>query len=105
MYGHFGIGVYDVFITPPFYSEPIIENDINQIERIFQENTILGFGYVRGPQSSYVVFPGWIAVLLFSAIAAVPWLRNFPRRFTLRTLLIATTLIAVGLGLNVWAMR
>ena len=36
------------------------------------------------------------------AAAALSWL---PHRFSLRTLLIATTLIAVMLGLVVWAMR
>jgi len=105
MYGYFAIGVNDIFVPPPFYSEPIREDDMKQIERIIQENTTLGFGYVGGPQASNVVFPDWIAVLLFSAIAAVPWLRYFPRRFSLRTLLIATTLVAVVLGLIVWAVR
>lgn len=34
------------------------------------------------------------------AIIAAPWL---PYRFSLRTLLIAMTLVAVGLGVYVWA--
>ena len=102
-FGYFAIGVNDTFIPPPFYSEPIIEDDIKQIERIIQENTTLGFGYVDGPLGSSICLPGWIAILLFSAIAAVPWLRYFPRRFSLRTLLIATTVIAVLLGVFVWA--
>ena len=37
-----------------------------------------------------------------AVIAVLPWL---PRRFSLRTLLIATTLVAVGLGLILWASR
>jgi hypothetical protein len=40
----------------------------------------------------------WFVVLLLSTFAAVIWL---PWRFSLRTLLIATTLVAVGLGLIV----
>jgi hypothetical protein len=47
-------------------------------------------------------FPIWVLVLLVAAIGAVPWLRW---RFSLRTLLLATTLVAVVLGLTVWAMR
>jgi len=47
-----------------------------------------------------VRFPYWIVVLIFATFAATPWLGS---RFTLRTLLIATTLVAVGLGLIVWA--
>ncbi len=43
------------------------------------------------------------ALALLALVPAVgPWL---PWRFSLRTLLVATTLVAVGLGLIVWAMR
>lgn len=45
--------------------------------------------------------PHGFAVLLFATLAVAPWIR----RFTLRTLLIATTLVAVVLGLIVWAVR
>ena len=48
---------------------------------------------------TYIGFPYWIAVLLFSTIGFLPRLRW---RFSLSTLLIATTLIAVVLGLIVW---
>jgi hypothetical protein len=44
--------------------------------------------------------PHWSLVVLYATLAAVPWLRW---RFSLRTLLIATTAIAVVLGLIVWA--
>src|SRR6476661_1986157 len=43
--------------------------------------------------------PNWFAVLAATTLAVCPWLRW---RFTLRTLLIATTLVAVVLGLIVW---
>ena len=39
-----------------------------------------------------------------AALAAAPWIR-WSRRFSLRTLLIATTLVAVVLGLIVYAAR
>jgi hypothetical protein len=42
--------------------------------------------------------PYWFVVLMFSTLSAVIWL---PRRFSLRTLLIATTLVAVVLGIVV----
>jgi uncharacterized membrane protein len=48
---------------------------------------------------------GPLFMLIFVAIAAAPWLRDGPRRFSLRTLLIATALIAVVLGLAVYATR
>jgi hypothetical protein len=44
----------------------------------------------------------WIPTLLLCVSAVLPWIRW---RFSLRTLLFATTLIAVGLGLIVWAIR
>ncbi len=43
--------------------------------------------------------PHWVLAIVPGSIAAVPWL---PLRFSLRTLLIAMTLVAVGLGLVVW---
>ena len=48
------------------------------------------------------IIPHWFPVLLAIAVVGVPWLR-IPTRFSLRTLLIATTLAAVVLGLGVWA--
>jgi hypothetical protein len=47
-----------------------------------------------------VIIPYWFLVLSLGVIAAAPWIRW--RRFSLRTLLIGMTLIAVGLGLLAW---
>jgi|tagenome__1003787_1003787.scaffolds.fasta_scaffold20707841_3 hypothetical protein len=47
-------------------------------------------------------FPHWFLVALLAAFSAIPWVRW---RFSLRTLLIATTLVAVVLGLIVWSIR
>ena len=44
----------------------------------------------------------WLPTTIFAMLAAAPWL---PRNFSLRTLLIATTMVAVVLGLIVWSMR
>ena len=46
------------------------------------------------------VAPFWLTIILFAALAAAPWI-PWSRRFSLRTLLIAMTLVAVGLGLFV----
>lgn len=43
-------------------------------------------------------------IFVFLALACLPWL-PFSKRFSLRTLLIVTTLIAVVLGIIVWAVR
>jgi hypothetical protein len=53
---------------------------------------------------TYITFPIWFAVIIFAAFGVTPWVR-WGRRFSLRTLLIATTIIAVVLGLIVWSVR
>jgi hypothetical protein len=60
------------------------------------------WGFFSNAINTSVHFPHWFGVLIFAVLAATPWARQIPWRFTLRTLLIATTLVAVGLGLIVW---
>jgi hypothetical protein len=54
----------------------------------------------NGARYSEVIVPFWLLVLPLITLAVAPWLRW---RFTLRTLLIATTLVAVVLGLAAYA--
>jgi len=57
---------------------------------------------IWGPTGFYkgtVLLPHWLLIPFAALLAAAPWLRW---RFSLRILLIATTLIAVVLGLIVW---
>ncbi len=49
-----------------------------------------------------VMLPYWGPILFFATLAATPWVRW---RFSLRTLLLAITLVAVVLGVVVWLMR
>jgi hypothetical protein len=49
-----------------------------------------------------VAVPHRLLAMIIATIGLASWLR---RRFTLRTLLIATTVVAVVLGLIVWAVR
>jgi hypothetical protein len=46
--------------------------------------------------------PCWMVVLLIGGLCIAPWIRR-STRFSLRTLLIATTLVAMVLGLIVYA--
>jgi hypothetical protein len=48
--------------------------------------------------------PHWLAALSLAIFATAPWL-GWSKRFGLRTLLIATTLIAIVLGIVVWTAR
>jgi hypothetical protein len=51
-----------------------------------------------------LTFPIWSATIAAATLAYSPWVR-WSKQFSLRTLLIATTLVAVGLGLIVWLAR
>jgi hypothetical protein len=61
-----------------------------------------GFLLRRGSNNFDLFMPYWFLTLLSLSLAPLAWLH---RRFSLRTLLIATTVIAVGLGLLGWAAK
>jgi hypothetical protein len=61
----------------------------------------LGFFYRANKESLKVGIPYWFVVAVPIGLSMIPWLSN-ARRFSLRTLLIVTTLVAVVLGLGVW---
>jgi len=63
---------------------------------------VMGFMWEITPESAIIAVPYWFPILLISILAAGPWFRW---RFSLRTLLIATTLVAVVLGLILWMSR
>jgi len=62
-------------------------------------------GRSLGAVSTGLMLPNWFVVLVFASLAAFPWIRWIRVHYSLRTLLIATTLLAVALGLAVWAAR
>jgi hypothetical protein len=53
-------------------------------------------------QFGYVIVPDWFLIFAFAGLGILAW---FPWRFSLRTLLVAMTLVAVVLGVIVYAMR
>jgi len=65
----------------------------------------LGFGIRQQARRTVVHMPHWFMVVIAIAFAASPWLHRLRWRFNLRTLLIATTLVAVVLGAIVYAAR
>ena len=80
------------------------------------ESTFRGFGKLEFARRNLLMFswesfrpfrpcyfPHWSMVVPLAAFAIAPWIRSLSLRFSLRTLLIATTLVAVALGLVVWA--
>jgi hypothetical protein len=64
----------------------------------------LGFGLNSSMVGTIVVIPFWFSVLLSGSLALAFQLR-WPLRFTLRSLFIATTFLAVVLGMSAWLDR
>lgn len=58
--------------------------------------------YIQSGASYEITLPYWLLVVPFATLAAIPWMRW---RFSLRTLLIATTVIAAILGAIVVALH
>jgi hypothetical protein len=79
---------------------------IHTYELDSSDDPIRGFAWINdgGPAGripgTMIIMPHWFLVSLFLVFAAAPWLRY---RFSLRTLLIAATVVAVLLGLIAWA--
>jgi hypothetical protein len=67
-------------------------------------HAVLGYNFRRGYPSTDFAMPYWIPAIIFAAAPAAFWIR-WSTRFSLRALLIATTLVAVVLGLAVYATR
>jgi hypothetical protein len=105
MNGGFGIrsfdgrlGIYSWDMRPARWNS-VAKNWRSNYGRTDSEpDGILGFAISRS-WAYGVILPYWFLTILTVFIVASSWLHW---RFSLRTLLIATTLIAVGLGLIVW---
>ena len=69
------------------------------VERLGFDVEIVHWPRIR---NGWFACPYWVAAVSLIAAAVSPWVST---RFSVRTLLIATTLIAVVLGLAVWAMK
>jgi hypothetical protein len=72
---------------------------------IFPTQRYLGF-YFYAPAGTWTIFvPSWILLFVATLLAAIPMVPWFRWRFSLRTLLIVTAVIAVVLGVVVWFVR
>jgi hypothetical protein len=69
----------------------------------WRKGGVLGFAYYDDSFVRAFILPHWLPALFLAAIAVIPWISR-SWRFSLRTLLIALTLVAVGLGVIVVAM-
>ena len=65
------------------------------------EKARFGFNAKKFPSGWILELPPYFVVVVMSCVAATPWIRQLHLRFSLRSLLIATTLVAILLGLAV----
>jgi hypothetical protein len=96
--GACGLGLADVRVNP--WSRLTVSSDAwwNAAQKSqpgFYKSWFWGL-YAYGDDS--IIVPFYFAIGLAAVATAVPWIR-WPKRYRLRTLLIATTLVAVVLGL------
>ena len=63
------------------------------------------FRVVHWQKFTVLYMPHWFPVLVAATLASVPWIHKLRFSFSLRALLIATTVVAVALGLAVYAAR
>jgi hypothetical protein len=91
----------EVYVRAPV--EPntvlVLENAAYDI-KLFRN--VFGFSAYRTARTTFYKCPVWFAILTIATLAITAWI-PLSRRFSLRTLLIAMTLVAVVLGLIVWA--
>ena len=93
--------------TPPqvywrFSTFPSSERNYGLVTDRLRVISFLEFRWVHDKSIYEADVPFWFLTLLTAAISPLPLLR-WKRRFSLRTLLIATTLVAVALGAIVYA--
>jgi hypothetical protein len=90
---HFPHGIGDIDQGWHFLSGPVVTPS----PPLYFPPLYAGFGYQLDASGiTTAIVPLWSFVLLAAVVAAAPWVK---RRYSLRTLLIATTLIAILMGL------
>ena len=98
---------------PDFLSFPVNEgtrqNPVTWPKKIWHR--WFGFGFARAVETAGekwgISIPHWFLLTLFAACASASWLPWYKLRwrFSLRTMLIVTTLVAMTLGFVVWMAR
>ena len=97
----------DVFIEIPNENEVNWSTTTSEIEEGMgvPDYATWGFAFRSDPDHLRLMMPISLPVVLAIVLAITPWMRQLRGRFSLRTLLIATTLVAVVLGLIVAVLR
>ncbi len=80
-------------------------NEMGKNGRPFSSRVWGGFLYAHKSSNTGIIIPYWFLIPVALCLSAIPWIPQLRFRFSLLTLLIATTLVAVVLGLVVWLAR
>jgi hypothetical protein len=80
------------------YDDPYWDRKFAEVQKASR------FNLVANPGKWRIYVPHYFALLIFSVCTVSPWI-CWSKRFSLRTLLIVMTLVAVGLGIIVWMTR
>jgi len=89
----------------PTWSNVVISKNLDELQVVGDTGALTalyGFDFQRDQEGLLIKLPHWILVLATASVAVAPWIRW---RFTIRTLLFATTLVALVLGAVVYAIR
>lgn len=65
-------------------------------------STLLGFRFPISKFRRIPIVPHWFVVAVCGSLSAALWRRPTPWRFSLRAMFVATTMLAIALGLGVW---
>jgi hypothetical protein len=94
-------------MQPLLRAEKLSEVETDLLNRIRLSENRFGFGKYMNLMlinTTTLILPHWFPIVFSALLAALPWIR-WSSKFSLRTLLIATTLIAVVLGLVAWSSK
>jgi hypothetical protein len=96
----------NLYITQMLEIQPLYASTDKVAQTMLGTRAFPAADYLMNPIDAFTI-PLWFLVALSASLAPLPWLRwdRRSKRYSLRTLLIATTLVAVVLGLVVWAAR
>jgi hypothetical protein len=99
--GLFAVGLRNV----PGERFMIERRQVAEWRKLHRSPSQLWGGIIMRQSDNVVYLPIWFLAVLSAVLSAVPWVRQRGWSFSLRSLLVATTLIAVMLGLIVWAAK
>jgi hypothetical protein len=105
MIGTMSVNAYPQWLSKPGPSAREWERTSTKVTLLPRHPTpIEQWAFHHDQNNLFITWPYWFVVVLIAVLTGVPWIR-WPKQFSLRTLLIAATVIAAVLGLAVMMLR